>query len=123
MRPGRYEVLLWVLTLLLLLGPYIATLIAFNIAVTTAQSGDPCFSFENQQVPCPISDPVYGYLAQLAPALVGAGVVLVGVSLAVRVVITTVTLPMRAESTRVPETEQSSADYDLFRRPEPTGHD
>ena len=123
MRPGRYEVLLWILTLLLLVGPYVATLIAFNVAVASAQGAEPCFNFENQQIPCPIADPVYGYLAQIAPSLTGAGAALVGVSLAVRVVITTRVPPTRGEEARVTEPKEGPLDYDLFRRPQPSAND
>lgn len=118
MRPSRYEVLLWVLTLLLLLAPYAATVVAYNIALPAAQNGEPCFNFENQQIPCPVDSPVYGLLLQLAPPLIGAGAALIGVSLAVRAVITSRVLAMRVQSVVVPETpKRVSVDHDLFKRP------
>jgi hypothetical protein len=124
MRPGRYEVSLWVLTIVLLIGPVIAVALAFDASSAAQRSPDVCFVLA-EKVDCPPvypGGPAYWTLGQLAPSLVIVGTVLVGVCLAARAIIVTSTAQATDERKQAETGEQTALpaarlDHDLFRRP------
>jgi hypothetical protein len=109
MRPNRYEILLWALAAVLVVAPYPATLLASGLtAVDPSCSGFLATS-------CAPSA-WYLFLGQAQVPLICAGLVLVGVALAVRAV----TAHGEGGARRAPapvERVDAADDYDAYRRP------
>ena len=126
MRPGRYEILLWALTIVLLIGPFVGLTLLFAESSSNQRSPDVCFVLA-EKVDCPPTYPgglAYWTLAQLVPSLVIVGAVLVGICLATRAIIVTRAAPASEETKQAEPGEHAAPpstrvwDHDLFRRPQ-----
>lgn len=117
MRPGRYEVALWTLSVVLLVGPYLGTTILANVAVSSGTPISNCVDSSGQTVFCLMDDPLYVALIQITPIFAGVGAEMMGLALAIRAVITARFSSAR-RSNKLMSSGEIYDDYDQFRRPE-----